>query len=573
MAREAPREPAADGLVNQLLRLLPGPVALVGSIDPAGLAEALAAAAIGVARHPGPALAVVSRRTEELAGELYTTAMRVADGEPELLAGPPPDKRFADPAWSRNPAYATLLQCYQAATLLAYELVDTAQLDRGTAAKARFATGLLSDAVAPTNFLLTNPAALRRAFDTGGRSVLAGARNMLDDLVRRRGQPRQVDPTPFRLGENLAATPCTVVYRNHLVELLQYAPRTKQVHETPLLVSPPWINKYYILDLAPGRSLIEWAVDAGHTVFALSYRNPDSSMRDASFDDYVEQGVLSALDVVADITGTQRVNLLGLCLGGMTAACAVAHLGARAPDRVGSLTLLNTMLDFTDPGVLGCFVDDEAVTRLESRMRDRGYLEAGEMAGTFDVIRANDMIFGYVARSWLAGEQPSAFDILAWNADATRMPARMHATYLRSCYVENRLAQGRFELAGERLDLGSVRCDGYVVGARGDHIVPWTSAYRSARLLGGSTRFVLTAGGHIAGVVNPPSGRSRHRASADCPPDPEDWLERTPETDGSWWRDWARWIEPRAGNLRKPPKPGSTRFPPLYEGPGRYVVG
>ena len=308
--------------------------------------------------------------------------------------------------------------------------------------KAELATQLLIDAMAPTNFLATNPAALKRAFDTGGRSAAKGLTNLLDDLVSNGGKPRQVDASPFQLGENLAATKGKVVFRNSLMELLQYSPTTRTTYETPILCSPPWINKYYVMDLAPGRSFIQWAVDHGHTVFAISYRNPDQTMRGVKLDDYLLQGPVTALDVVRDITGAPQANVVGLCLGGTLTTMLIAYLDAIGDQRVKSATLLNTLIDFSQPGVLGAFTDRETVERLEAKMARQGYLEGREMATTFDLLRANDLIWNYVASNWLMGEGPPAFDILAWNADSTRMPAAMHSFYLRTCYLENQLARG-----------------------------------------------------------------------------------------------------------------------------------
>ena len=302
----------------------------------------------------------------------------------------------------------------------------------------------------------------------------------------------------------MAATPGKVVFSNDLMELIQYAPQTPEVHAIPMLASPPWINKYYIMDLAPGRSFIEWAIRNGHTMFAISYRNPDESMRGVTLDDYLIAGPKTALDVISDITGADKIDITGLCLGGALTAMLAAYLAGTGDQRIGSVTLLNTMLDYSEPGVLGVFTDEPTVARLERQMAKQGFLEGSQMAGTFDMLRANDLIFGYVVSNWLMGKPPPAFDILAWNADSTRMPATMHSFYLRSLYIRNELARGELELAGQRLSLGDVKSDSYVVGAVNDHIVPWTTSYQATRLLGGGVRYVLSNGGHVAGIVNPP---------------------------------------------------------------------
>ena len=388
------------------------------------------------------------------------------------------DKRFADPAWDGNPGWFALRQAYLAARRLGDDLLAAGRGDPVTDQKARLAVGLAFDAVAPTNFLPTNPAALKRAFETAGASVAAGSRNFLDDLVHNNGRPRQVDTSSFELGRNLAATPGKVVFRNELMELIQYAPQTKQVHSVPLLASPPWINKYYIMDLAPERSFLEWAVQHRRTVFAISYRNPDASMSGVTLDDYIIHGPKTALDVISDITGSPKIDIVGLCLGGAVTAMLAAYLTETGDDRIGSITLLNTLLDYSEPGVLGAFADERTVERLDAQMAQTGVMEGSTMAGTFDVLRANDLIFSYVASNWLMGKQPPAFDILAWNADSTRLPAAMHSFYLRSLYAQNQLAKGVMELAGQVLSLADVKSDTYIVGAVNDHIVPWPGSYK-----------------------------------------------------------------------------------------------
>jgi len=438
-------------------------------------------------------------------------------------------------------------------------------------AKAELMTGFLMDALAPTNFLPTNPAALKRAFDTSGASVAAGVRNFIEDLMHNQGRPRQVDTTPFELGRNLAATPGKVVFRNELMELIQYAPQTKRVRSTPLLASPPWINKYYIMDLAAERSFIEWAVRHRRTVFAISYRNPDATMSGVTLDDYIIHGPKTALDVISHITGSPRTDIVGLCLGGTVTAMLAAYLTETGDDRIGSVTLLNTLLDFSKPGVLGTFADERTIERLDAQMARTGVMEGSTMAGTFDVLRANDLIFNYVVSNWLMGESPPAFDILAWNADSTRLLAAMHAFYLRALYQQNQLAKGEMELAGQVLSLADVRSDTYIVGAINDHIVPWPGSYKSARLLGGTVRFVLSSGGHIAGIVNPPGPKAWYEAGEHGPEDPAEWQEAAKRHDGSWWEDWTRWADTRAGRLIPPPAMGSDRYPPRGEAPGEYI--
>jgi polyhydroxyalkanoate synthase subunit PhaC len=548
---------------------------LLESADPLSLGSALARVGAGVVSHPLEAGLAGLRYLSDLAAAGSVTLARALGADSEgPLAPAPKDHRFADPAWQGNPAYYGLLQGYLAWSRFANDLVAVAGLDERETRKGAFAMQMIVDALAPTNFLGGNPAALKRAFDTGGASLAQGMRNFLEDVRSNGGFPRQVDLAPFKVGDNLAATPGKVVFRNDLMELIQYEPQTETVFETPLLLSPPWINKYYIMDLAPGRSFAEWAITHGHTVFAISYRNPDAAQRDVSLDDYLLQGPRIALDVVGDVTGASQTNVVGLCLGGTLTAMLLAYLAEEGDNRVRSATLLNTLVDFGEPGQLGVFLDPESIARLERRMASRGYLEATEMARTFDLLRANDLIWNYAASNWLMGEQPPAFDILAWNSDSTRLPAAMHSFYLRSCYLENELARGELELAGTRLRLEDVSADTYVLAAKEDHIAPWGSSYRTTQLLRGSkVRFVLSSAGHIAGIVHPPNPKSRHWTLDELPPDPDDWVASASEHEGSWWEDWAAWIETRAGERRAPPPLGSESYPALADAPGSYVHG
>jgi polyhydroxyalkanoate synthase subunit PhaC len=546
---------------------------LVADLDMAGFGGSLLAVLNRAMEHPVTLAGASLRLTANLA-----RATQFATARAMGLAVAPPiepdrDKRFADATWEDNPAYAALRQFYLASRQFTGEVLDTGQGDPVSDGKAQLATGLLLDALSPTNFLMTNPAALKRAFETGGGSLVAGARNFLDDLAHNKGKPKQVDTSSFHLGENMAATPGQVVYSSELMELIQYAPQTPQVRSIPMLASPPWINKYYIMDLAPGRSFIEWAVQHGHTVFAISYRNPSAEMGGVTLDDYLIEGPKTALDVISDITRSPKINITGLCLGGALTAMLSSYLIRTGDDRINSIALLNTMLDYSEPGVLGVFTDQPTIARLERKMETEGVMEGSDMAGTFDMLRANDLIFNYVVSNWLMGKQPPAFDILAWNGDSTRMPAAMHSFYLRSLYVRNELARGELELAGQRLSLADVKTDAYVVGAVNDHIVPWATSYMATRLLGGHVRYVLTSGGHIAGIVNPPGPKAWHIAGEEYPPTAEAWRATAERKDGSWWEDWSGWVETRAGELVKPPKMGSRRYPPLGDAPGQYVLG
>ncbi|MDV2475313.1 alpha/beta fold hydrolase [Rhodococcus zopfii] len=552
---------------------------LKSTLDPIGWAPAVASVAGRAVRNPQKIASATTGYTTRLA-RIPAAATRVfneADAQPPLPVDPR-DGRFADTAWKENPAYFSLLQGYLATREYALELADAGAGDPLQDGKARQFTNLMFDALAPSNFLL-NPGVLTRAFDTGGASLLRGARFALDDLTNRGGRPLKVDVDAFTVGENLAATPGKVVYRNELIELIQYAPQTEQVHEIPILAAPPWINKYYILDLAPERSLVEWAIRHGRTVFMISYRNPDESMQNVTMSDYYVQGIASALDVVEEITGSSRIEVLSICLGGAMAAMAAARLAADGDHRICALTMLNTLLDYSDVGELGLLTDPATLDNVEFRMRAQGFLSGHEMSGSFDMIRAKDLIFSYWVSRWMKGEKPTAFDILAWNEDSTRMPAAMHSHYLRTLYGRNELAEGVYELDGATVNLGDVRCDTYIVGAINDHIVPWTSSYESVRLLGGSVRFVLSNGGHIAGAVNPPGpkcwfetvGAPDAETPAALPDSAQEWKDRATRTTASWWEDWAAWSGARAGALVAPPSLGSTAHPALCDAPGTYV--
>ena len=545
-------------------------------LDPLGWTTATATAFGHAVRNPAPMAVAGVRLMTGLATLPFAAAGKaLAMPVAPPVAPNPKDRRFADPAWEENAYYFAVRQFYNLVCRYVDEVLAAGSTDDLTDLKAALTTHLLTDAAAPTNFLPTNPVALRTALETGGRSLLDGARLALADLVERKGMPEKVDASGFRLGEDLAATTGSVIFRNDLIELIQYAPQSGQVHAIPLLGSPPWINKYYVMDLAPGRSLVEWAVQHGRTVFMISYRNPDRSMADVTMDDYLEQGVLQAMDVVQEITGSDTIDVVSLCLGGAMASMAAAHLVARGDPRLGSLTLLNTMLDYSEPGELAAFVDPESLDRIDVRMGESGFLDEGDMALAFDLLRARDLIFRYIPERWLLGKAAQPFDILAWNGDATRMPAAMHSSYLRLLYGENRLARDEMELGGERLHLGDVHSDVYVVGAVNDHIVPWMASYQATRLFGGEVRYVLSSGGHIAGVVNPPTPKAWFEALPEGtanPSSPLQWREEATRHEGSWWEDWIGWSVARAGALvPAPKKPGNRKYRPLEDAPGTYV--
>jgi polyhydroxyalkanoate synthase len=542
-------------------------------VDPVSLVRALGEATLASMRNPMRVAATSMSLARSSVSILRSVVDTALGRDAEVPFEPPPgDTRFRHPAWGGNFWYHGVLQAYLAAAEAIRDTVDGAPLSEETKRKAEFAAGLLVDALAPTNYPATNPEVIERAIATGGRSLVKGMRNFLNDIRHNDGYPAQVDTTPFRVGVNMAATPGKVVYRSSLIELIQYEPQTPSAYEIPLLFCPPWINKYYIMDLAPGKSLIEWAVQHGHTCFAISYRNPDESMAGTTFEDYLLQGPLAAVDVVREITGADVVNTASVCLGGTLTAIAMAYGAAAGDEPIHTATFLNTHTDFTNPGVLGVFTDEKTVDGLARKMEKKGYLEASDMAHTFDLLRANDLVFQYVVRNWLLGEDPPAFDLLAWNSDSTRMPAAMHTSYLRRCYIENQFARGRFTIDDFSLDPGAITQDTFIVAAEGDHIVPWHSGFKTAQMLGGRNRFVLSNSGHIAGIVNPPNPKARYRTATKIGDDPDDWRQRATEHEDTWWNPWTRWIARRAGAKTALPPMGSDTHPVLGDAPGTYVM-
>lgn len=549
-------------------------------IDPVGWLGAAGSVALDAAKNP----AGVASATGNLAIRLVQippAAARVAFGSDAQapLSVERGDNRFRDKTWQDNPGYFSILQAYLAARAYVDELVDAGAKDEFTTAKARQFADLVMDLVSPTNSPVTNPTVLARAIETGGKSLVRGAGYALEDLLQRGGRPLRVDHDAFTLGENMAASPGQVVFRNDLIELIQYAPQTPQVHEIPLLACPPWINKYYIMDLGPGRSYIEWAIKHNRTVFVISYKNPDSSMRGVTFDDYLEQGIDAAMDAVLEITGAPRVDIAGVCLGGAMASIAAGHFAGKGDQRMGTLTLINTILDYSAPGDLGLMTDPETRYKLDILMDKTGLLSGDDMSLTFDLLRANDLIFGYWVSRWMLGEPPAAFDLLVWNEDSTGMPAAMHSRYLQSLYGDNELVTGEFTVGDQAISLAEFTNDVYIIGAVNDHIVPWESSYAGARLFGGDVRFALSNGGHIAGIVNPPGKKSwvqvlgapDAKKAPVLPADAQEWQAKATKSDRSWWQDWATWSSQRAGALQDPPAMGSKAHPVLGEAPGAYV--
>ncbi len=482
------------------------------------------------------------------------------------------DKRFSAPDWQQNAIFDALKQSYLlAATAMLKSASEVEGLDEEQERKLAFYLRQFLDAISPTNYAFTNPQVIHEIIQTGGQNLVTGMEHLLRDLNA--GQMKMTDTDAFAPGRNLAITPGQVIYRNKLIELIQYAPTTDTVYATPLLFIPPWINKYYILDMQPQNSLIKFLVDHGYTVFVISWKNPDASMADTSFEDYLTLGPLNALDVVKKITGSPKVNVVGYCIGGTLLAMVLPYLAAKGDETVNAAAFFVSLLDFTEVGDIGVFVDAPHLNYIEEQMEDRGYLDSRWMASMFNMLRANDLIWSNVVNNYLLGKEPPAFDLLYWNADGTRMAVAAHSFYLRNTYYENNLiVPNKIVLKGVPIDLGQIHQDIYAVGTQQDHIVPWKSAWRIAQLVSGPVRFALGGSGHIAGVINPPS-KGRGYWINDKPVESADqWFEGAIHRDGSWWTDWLEWLKPRSGEQVAPPKMGSKKYPPLTPAPGNYVL-
>jgi polyhydroxyalkanoate synthase len=499
-------------------------------------------------------------------------------GEPGAPAAAPQpgDKRFADPEWSSNQFFDFLKQAYLLTSDWANRLVKDANgVDPHTRQKAEFYVKQFVNAVAPSNFVLTNPELLRETFASNAENLVRGMRMLSEDIEAGQGnlKIRQSDPTVFEVGRNLATTPGKVIFQNELMQLIQYEASTTDVLKTPLLIVPPWINKFYVLDLTPEKSFIKWCVDQGVTVFVISWVNPDARHADMGFDEYMRLGPLAALDVVEQITGESKVHTIGYCVGGTLLAIALAYLAAKNQDRVASATLFTAQVDFTYAGDLLVFVDEQQISALERRMKERGYLEAGNMATAFNMLRSNDLIWPYVVNNYLRGKKPYPFDILYWNSDATRMPAANHSFYLRNCYLDNKLSKGEMTVAGERLDLRKVTVPIYNLATREDHIAPAKSVLKGSALFGGPVRYVLAGSGHIAGVVNSPNKTKYQYWTSEGPlgEDVDAWLKGATEHPGSWWPDWLQWLRDRNPETVPARAIGSPKYQPIEDAPGSYV--
>ncbi|GIZ51158.1 class I poly(R)-hydroxyalkanoic acid synthase [Noviherbaspirillum aridicola] len=522
----------------------------------------------GATIDPGTLASLQSEYMQEF-GKLWQEVLQ--GGTPSLT-----DRRFSDPHWKSSPMHAFNAAAYLLNARFLMAMAGAVQATPRARQKIRFAVQQMVDAMSPANFLASNPEALQKVIDTRGESLAKGITHMLEDLQK--GHISQSDEKAFEVGRNVATTEGSVVFENPLFQLIQYKPLTKKVYERPLLLVPPCINKYYILDLQPENSLVRYAIEQGHTVFLVSWCNPDATLGHLSWDDYILDGVVKAIGVVSEITGQDQINALGFCVGGTLLASALALLYGRGENPVASLTLLTTLLDFSDVGVIDVYVDEAQVAMREQSIGKGGLMPGRDFTATFSSLRPNDLVWNYVKSNYLKGEDPPPFDLLYWNADATNLPGPMFCWYLRNMYLENRLREpGQVSVAGEPIDLAAIDAPAFVYGSREDHIVPWNSAYASVGLLNpgkaGRNRFILGASGHIAGVINPPAKKKRSYWTNEQPAaSHQQWLAEATEHPGSWWPEWAKFLAAHAGEqVAAPRKPGSAAYAPIEPAPGRYV--
>ena len=506
-----------------------------------------------------------------------TTAQRMLGQDAEPVVEPTrDDKRFKDEAWQENQVFDFIKQSYLLTSRWLLNTVrDVEGMDDKTAQKVDFYTRQFVDALAPSNFVMTNPAVLRATLESGGENLLKGLENLLADLENGKGRLsiRMTDQEAFELGKNIAITPGEVIYQNELMQLIQYTPTTDQVRKRPLLIVPPWINKYYILDLREKNSFVRYAVSQGFTVFVISWVNPGPELADKTFDDYMLYGPISAIGAIEQAIGEKQINALGYCLGGTLLSSTIAYLKQREQNRIASATLLTTMTDFSDAGELSVFIDEVQLSALEEQMKETGYLHGSDMATTFNMLRANDLIWSFVVNNYLLGKDPFPFDLLYWNSDSTRMPANMHSFYLRNMYQENLLIEpGGISLDGVPIDLSKVDVPVYMLSTKEDHIAPWTSTYAGTQHFLGQVTFVLAASGHIAGVVNPPeAGKYNFWVNKNRPKDPNLWFEGAEEKPGSWWPHWTAWLKRRSGGQVPARMPGTGELQAIEPAPGSFV--
>jgi len=547
--------------------------------DPQGMAVQMQQLIQGASVDPAPLIKEQSTFATDLAQlwQRFATDIFSQEKSKPIISPAKQDKRFKDEAWAENPVFDYLKQSYLLMSRYAESSVRGMQgLDPQAHKKAQFFTRQFVNALSPTNFVMTNPAVLKETMESGGTNLVHGLRNLVEDLERGDGRlsMKMVDLEAFRLGKDIANTPGEIVFQNDLMQLIQYSPSTPSVHRRPLLIIPPWINKFYILDLKPKNSFIKWCVDQGHTVFVIAWVNPGPELTGKNFADYLLEGPLAALDAIGQATGETEVNAIGYCIGGTLLASTLAYMAATNDKRIVAATFFTTLLDFTDVGDISVFIDEEEIKRIEAGMSSLGYMEGNRMAAAFNLLRENDLIWFFFVNNYLLGRKPAAFDILYWNADATRMPAAMQSYYLRNMYLQNRLREpGGITLANVPIDLRRIDVPVYFLSTLDDHIAPWQSTFAGTKLVSGPVRFVVGASGHVAGVINPPAANKYGYWTNDqMKQEPDAWLKGATYQDGSWWSDWAEWIAEFGDGKVPARKPGDGKLAPIEHAPGSYVA-
>jgi polyhydroxyalkanoate synthase len=548
-----------------------------GSKDPLNLGQTFVDFLSHAVRNPGHFVEANFKLWQDYLNLWHHAARRMLGEDVKPVIEPSAgDKRFKDKDWSENQIFDFVKQSYLlSARWLQQSMGEVQGLDIKTRKKIDFYTKQFADALSPTNFVFTNPEVLRETFKSNGENLVKGLNNMLKDLERGKGQLaiRQTDMDFFEVGRNLALTPAKVVYQNDLMQLIQYMPTTEEQYERPLVIFPPWINKYYILDLGEKNSFVKWATARGYTVFVVSWVNPDAKLAQKTFEDYMREGIFDALDAIEAATGSRDVNAIGYCIGGTLLSATLAYMAAKGDNRIKSATFFAAQADFSEAGDLQVFIDDEQLRSMEETMKAQGgYLDGAKMATTFNMLRSNDLIWSFVVNNYLMGRDPMRFDLLYWNADSTRMPIAMHMFYLRECYQQNNLARGKMVLGGEKLDLGKVKIPMYLQSSKEDHIAPYRSVYKSTKLFKGPITFMMAGSGHIAGVINPPdANKYQHWTNDKVPEKVEEWIAGATETPGSWWPHWDKWLSKLSGKKVAARVPGDGELPVIEDAPGAYA--
>jgi polyhydroxyalkanoate synthase len=553
------------------------PAAPPDASDPLGINRAAAQVWQSMLAHPETLVATQLQLANAWASATAQAFSPPAASKPRPLVEPAPgDSRWKHPAWTDNPMFAAMQQGYLLATKAILDGVDRApDVDAATKERVKYFAKQVCDAMSPTNFAMLNPSVIEETFRTGGANLQHGAQNVVEDLLGNRGRPALVDKKAFEVGKNVATTKGSVVYRNDLIEVIQYTPSTQTVYERPLVIMPPWINKYYILDLQPKNSFVKYAVDSGFQTFLISWRNPDASMARVTFDDYLEQGAVAATKVAMDVTGASDVNYVGYCLGGTLLAILLAYAARKGEHFANAATFFTALVDFSEPGDIKNFLSPEAIAHIEHKMREKGVLDASEMSDTFNMLRANDLIWNVAVNRYLLGLDAPAFDLLYWNSDSTRLAADFHSYYLRNMYIENNLVKPDvLRMNGVPIDLRLVRNDVFSIATKDDHIAPWRTVYKPTQIFSGDVQFRLAHSGHIAGIINSPaSGKGNYWKASQNPPDPDAWFASAQNVPGSFWVEWAAWLGARSGDkVTAPTAAGSSAYPPLGPAPGTYVL-